>query len=143
MTGAAVYIWHCDQDGAYSMYGQGITRRELPARRPGDGRQRQGDVHEHLPGRVLRSLAAHPLRGVPEPGDGDERREQDRGRRSSRSRQDVCNAVYATDGYSQSVRNLAQTSLQTDKVFSDGVSLQTPTITGNTSGYTAKNLVGV
>jgi hypothetical protein len=52
--------------------------------------------------------------------------------------------VYATDGDSQSVRNLAQTSLQTDMVFSDGVSLQTPTVTGNsTNGYTASFVVGV
>jgi hypothetical protein len=51
---------------------------------------------------------------------------------------DVCTAVYATDGYSQSVGNLAQTSLQRDNVFSDGVSLQTPTISGDTTnGYTA------
>ena len=52
--------------------------------------------------------------------------------------------MYATDGYSQSVRNLAQTSLQTDMVFCDGISLQTPTITGDTTnGYTAKLVVGV
>ena len=57
---------------------------------------------------------------------------------------DVCTAVYATDGYSQSVRNLARTSLQTDMVFRDGVSLQTPTVTGNTTnGYTASLVVGV
>ena len=44
--------------------------------------------------------------------------------------------VFATNGYSQSVKNLAQTSLKTDNVFSDGVSLQTPTMTGSTSaGY--------
>jgi hypothetical protein len=58
--------------------------------------------------------------------------------------QDACQAVYATDGYSQSVRNLAQTSLQRDNVFSDGVSLQTPTISGDTTnGYTAQLVVGV
>src|SRR4051812_48116675 len=24
MPGAAVYVWHCDRDGQYSMYGQGV-----------------------------------------------------------------------------------------------------------------------
>ena len=58
--------------------------------------------------------------------------------------EDVCNAVYATDGYSQSVRNLAQTSLQTDMVFSDGYSLQVPTFTGSpTAGYVATIPVAV
>ena len=44
--------------------------------------------------------------------------------------EDSCNLVYATDGYEQSVTNLARTSLTTDMVFSDGVSQQTPTVAG-------------
>jgi hypothetical protein len=42
----------------------------------------------------------------------------------------TCDQVYATSGYAASVTNLAQTSLATDLVFSDGSSLQVPTITG-------------
>jgi protocatechuate 3,4-dioxygenase beta subunit len=50
---------------------------------------------------------------------------------------DSCNLVYATDGYEQSVTNLARTSLTTDMVFSDGVSQQTPAVTGSvTDGMT-------
>jgi protocatechuate 3,4-dioxygenase beta subunit len=33
--------------------------------------------------------------------------------------EDACSAVYATDGYSESVRNVQQVSLQTDNVFGD------------------------
>jgi len=52
--------------------------------------------------------------------------------------------VFATSGYSASVANLKQVSLATDNVFSDGVSLQTPTITGNaTDGYTVTMTVAV
>ena len=51
-------------------------RRELPARRPGGRRRGLGRVHEHLPGGVLRPLAARPLRGLPEPGRRDQRLEQ-------------------------------------------------------------------
>ena len=70
--------------------------------------------------------------------------EQDRDVAARAPEADVCTAVYATDGYSQSVRNLAQTSLQRDNVFSDGYSLQTPTMSGDaTNGYTAKLVVGV
>jgi protocatechuate 3,4-dioxygenase beta subunit len=42
--------------------------------------------------------------------------------------------VYATGGYEQSVRNLSQTSLDTDNVFSDGYSLQLATVTGSVAG---------
>jgi hypothetical protein len=52
--------------------------------------------------------------------------------------QDACQAVYATDGYSASVRNLAQTSLATDNVFRDGYASQLATVTGSVSaGYAA------
>jgi protocatechuate 3,4-dioxygenase beta subunit len=51
--------------------------------------------------------------------------------------QDVCETVYATDGYDASVANLARVSLDTDMVFSDGYSLQLATVTGSVDdGYT-------
>ena len=49
LKGAAVYVWHCDREGEYSLYSPGVTERELPARRAGVRRRRQGHVHEHLP----------------------------------------------------------------------------------------------
>jgi Dioxygenase len=67
LAGAAVYLWHCNIDGRYSMYDQGHRRRELPARRPAERQRRQARLHEHLPGGVRGSLAAHPLRGLREP----------------------------------------------------------------------------
>ena len=57
---------------------------------------------------------------------------------------DVCNTVYATSGYSASVRNLASISFSTDNVFSDGVTTQLATVTGNVSdGYVATLVVGI
>ena len=40
------------------------SERELPPRRPGGRRQRPGHLPDHLPGRVQRPLAAHPLRSL-------------------------------------------------------------------------------
>jgi protocatechuate 3,4-dioxygenase beta subunit len=58
--------------------------------------------------------------------------------------EDVCNAVYASDGYSQSARNLAETSLARDMVFSDGWSTQLAKLTGSAgSGYVAELSVPV
>ena len=46
--------------------------------------------------------------------------------------------MYATEGYEQSVRNMAQTSLETDNVFSDGAEQQLATMTGSVAdGYVA------
>ncbi len=43
---------------------------------------------------------------------------------------DVCDAVYATDGYGTGVRNLSAVSLDTDNGFRDGWTSQLGTITG-------------
>jgi len=57
---------------------------------------------------------------------------------------DVCTAVYATSGYSASVANFNAISFSTDNVFSDGVTLQLATLTGNvTDGYVAELTVGI
>ena len=57
---------------------------------------------------------------------------------------DACDAVYATAGYESSVRNLAQVSLATDNVFSDGSALELATVTGSVaSGLSASLTVAV
>lgn len=45
--------------------------------------------------------------------------------------EDACELVLATDGYSQSVTNLAQISLESDNVFGDGADQQLGTVTGS------------
>jgi protocatechuate 3,4-dioxygenase beta subunit len=137
LAGAAVYLWHCDINGAYSLYSSGITNENylrgvqetdasgnvtftsiFPAAYSG----RWPHIHfEVYPSLAKATTASDKLRtsqlALPE---------------------DACKTVYATDGYSQSVRNLAQTSLATDNIFSDGYSLQLATITGSvTQGMTA------
>jgi hypothetical protein len=57
---------------------------------------------------------------------------------------DACDVVYATAGYEQSVRNLAQTSLDTDNVFGDGYASQLATTSGTVDSRIAIKLnVGV
>lgn len=52
--------------------------------------------------------------------------------------------MYATSGYAASVTTLAQVSLATDNVFSDGSALQLATVSGSVSGdMTATLTVGV
>ena len=53
-------------------------------------------------------------------------------------------AVFATDGYEQSVRNYAGVSLSSDNVFRDGVELETPTVSGDVAtGFVVTLPVGI
>ena len=143
-AGAAVYAWHCDREGRYSLYSDGVTDQNylrgvqvadeqgrvrftstFPACYPG----RWPHVHFQVfadqasttdgSGPIATSQVALP--------------------------QDVCEQVYATAGYEQSVRALQQVSLSSDGVFGeDSGALQLGTVTGDVdSGYAVTLAVGV
>ena len=114
-------------------------RRELPARRAGDRRRRSGDVHEHLPGVLLGSLAAHPLRGVPEPRRGDERRQQGRHVTAGPARRTPATSCTPPRATSRACATWARCRWRRDNVFSDdGAAQQLATMSGSVAdGYTA------
>ena len=143
LDGAAVYLWHCTRDGSYSIYSQGVTDQNFlrgVQATDGTGKLRFTSIFPgcyagrwpHIHFEVYPSLADATSAGskmitsqiaLPE---------------------DACRLVYATAGYEQSVQNLAQTSLETDMVFSDGFSTQLATATGSPSSAMAITLnVGV
>jgi protocatechuate 3,4-dioxygenase beta subunit len=133
LTGAAVYLWHCDREGRYSLYSEGVTGENYlrgvqeadaagkvtftsvyPAAYSG----RWPHIHfEVYPNLAAATTASGKLRtsqvALPE---------------------DASDKVYATVGYEQSVQNMAQTSLANDNVFSDGYSLQLGKVTGDVAG---------
>ena len=144
LKGAAVYLWHCNRDGEYSLYSPAVANENyLRGVQESDGGGTR-ELREHLSRRLLRPLAAHPLRGVPEPGARPPRPGTKLVTSQIALPEDACKLVYATSGYEQSVQNLAQTSLATDMVFSDGYSTQLGTVTGSVgSGMTVALNVGV
>ena len=77
-AGVAVYVWHCDQAGQYSMYSEAIQNENYLRGVQEADANGKGHLHHDLPGLLLRPLAAHPLRGLPQPGQGHQQREQDR-----------------------------------------------------------------
>lgn len=136
LSGAAVYLWHCDRAGSYSLYSDAaIDENYLRGVQETDA---EGNVEfttifpaayagrwPHMHFEVYPSLAeatssANKLRtsqlALPE---------------------DVCNDVYATaEGYDASVANMQQTPLDGDNVFSDGYSLQMAAVSGSVDdGY--------
>lgn len=143
LEGFAVYLWHCDRDGNYSLYSSGLTAQNylrgvqvsdssgnlsFTSIYPGCYSGRVPHVHFE----VYRTLTAATSAS-------------NRIKTSQFAFPDAAsNAVYATTGYSASVRNMAQISLATDNVFSDGYSLQLASVTGNvTDGYVATLTVAV
>lgn len=141
--GAAVYVWHCDRDGNYSLYSQGIT----------DQNYLRGVQVADADGKVTFTSIFPACYSGRWPHihfevypDVDSITDSTNAIATSQVAllQDVCETVYATSGYEQSVTNLSQTSLATDNVFSDGADLETPAITGDVaSGYVVSMDVGV
>ncbi|GAA4520541.1 intradiol ring-cleavage dioxygenase [Brachybacterium paraconglomeratum] len=129
MEGAAVYLWHCDAEGRYSMYSQGLENETylrgvqitdsagavtFTSILPGCYAGRWPHLHfEVFPdadsivdagNAILTSQIALPEAEARE--------------------------AYALEGYSGSSQNLEQTTLESDNVFSDGHDQQLATFTG-------------
>src|SRR5215218_3055095 len=118
LAGRAVYLWHCDAVGRYSLYTSGVTNQNhlrgvqeanangevtFTSIYPGAYAGRWPHIHfEVYPSLEAATSASGKLRtsqlALPEA---------------------PCKLVYATEGYGQSLQNLAQTSLESDMVFSD------------------------
>lgn len=143
LAGHAIYIWHCSREGAYSLYSNGVTEEDYlrgVQETDANGKVTFTTIYPgcyagrwpHIHFEIYPSLAeATSVKNVLNTS-------------QLAFPEDVCKTVYATDGYSASVRNLSQISLKTDNVFSDGYETQMATLTGDvTNGYTAKLTVGV
>ena len=137
LAGAAVYVWHCDRDGEYSMYSDTVGDENYlrgVQEADADGLVEFTSIFPacyagrwpHIHFEVYRSLAEATSAGSK--------------LRTSQIAipQDVCEEVYGgAEGYDQSVTNLAQVSLDSDMVFADGHSLQLGNVTGSLDdGYT-------
>ena len=136
LVGAAVYLWHCDRSGRYSLYSSGVEDENYLrgiAKTDGTGTAWFQTIYPacysgrwpHIHFEVYASVAKAVSNGAMPKA--------------------VCDKVYATSGYSASVRNLSQISLSTDNVFSDDKAIhQLPTVTGSVAkGYVANLTVGI
>jgi protocatechuate 3,4-dioxygenase beta subunit len=144
LAGAAVYLWHCDQAGRYSLYSEGATEENYlrGVQEAGtDGVVTFTSIFPaaysgrwpHIHFEVFASLA-----------------DATDGSRAVTTSQvalpeDVCDLVYETDGYDASTRNMDQTSLTSDNVFGDdGAVHQLATVTGSVdAGFVATLAVPV
>lgn len=141
LAGYAIYIWHCDQDGLYSLYTvadqnylRGVQETDANGKVtfqsifPGAYLGRWPHIHFEMfssltgatsaSGKVATSQLALP--------------------------EDACNLAYVAAGYEQSGANMPQTTLSSDNVFSDGVSAQMATVSGSVeAGFVAQLTIGI
>lgn len=144
LAGYAIYLWHCTQDGNYSVYtSNNIADNYLRGVQATDA---SGTVtfttvvpgcyagrmpHMHL--EVYPSLAA-----------------ASNARNKVKTTQlafptALLSSIYSSNaGYSASVRNLASITFATDNVFSDGTDLEMTTMQANTGGgYAARITISI
>ena len=146
LAGYAIYLWHCDRSGNYSMYSSGVTAENYL--RGVQVTDSNGEVTftsifpacysgrwPHIHFEVFANLAA--ATSLPA---------SDQVRTSQLALpKAACDAVFATTGYSASVANLAGVSLTSDGVFGNDAGVtQLATVTGSVSaGYAATLTVGI
>jgi protocatechuate 3,4-dioxygenase beta subunit len=143
LAGHAVYLWHCDRDGLYSLYSGGVTAQNYlrgVQETDGAGKLRFTSIFPgcyagrmpHVHFEVYPSLATA--------ASGAQRLKTSQ----FTFPMATLNEAYRASGYAASVRKLAQASYATDAVFSDGSSLQMATVTGNvTDGYVVTVTIAV
>ena len=142
LAGRAVYIWHCDRAGGYSLYSAGVTNQNylrgvqeadasgkvsFTSIFPGCYSGRWPHIHfevypslaaaTNVANRVATSQIALP--------------------------KSACDAAYATAGYESSIGNLSRISLATDMVFSDGSALELASVSGSVAGFTSSLTVAL
>lgn len=144
LAGHAVYLWHCDRDGNYSMYSSAVADENylrgvqetdaegrvtfttiFPGCYPGRWPHMHFEVFPSLAAATSGSNSIHTSQlALPEA---------------------TCAEVYATADYAASATNLGQISLASDNVFSDdGAAQQLASTTGEVAGgYAATLTVGV
>ncbi|GAA1572782.1 hypothetical protein GCM10009789_27910 [Kribbella sancticallisti] len=144
LPGAAVYLWHCDAEGRYSLYDdeigdenylRGVQAADAQGKVtfttvfPGAYSGRWPHIHFEVYSSLSEATAA--------------------GKISATSQlalpAEACNAVYASSGYDGSAQNMSRTSLENDNVFrDDGAEHQLAATTGSVQeGYVARLTVGV
>ncbi|MFK0007614.1 intradiol ring-cleavage dioxygenase [Paenarthrobacter sp. NPDC090520] len=138
LAGAAVYAWHCDRNGKYSLYDSGLENenylrgvQETDANGqltfitiyPGAYNGRWPHIHFEVFESLTNTSSAGQVLAVSQIA----------------LTEAACNEVYASSGYESSAKNFPNTTLTSDNVFGDdGGIYQLATMSGSVAGgYTA------
>lgn len=143
-AGAAVYVWHCDRDGNYSLYSDAVLDQNYLRGVQVAGADGKVTFTSIFPACYSGRWPHIHFEVYPDQGSI-----ADNSKVIATSQvaipKDVCEAVYATTGYETSVRTVSQVSLSSDNVFGeDSGALQLGMVSGDVaSGFTVTLAVGV
>jgi protocatechuate 3,4-dioxygenase beta subunit len=138
LAGAAVYAWHCDREGRYSMYDSGLRKENylrgvqaadangqvtFKTIYPGAYNGRWPHIHFEVFESMSNATAAGQVLAVSQIA----------------LTEAACKEVYASAGYESSAENFPRTTLKSDNVFgNDGGIYQLATMSGSVAaGYAA------
>jgi protocatechuate 3,4-dioxygenase beta subunit len=144
LSGYAIYLWHCDAQGRYSIYNSAIaSENHLRGVQPTDS-SGQASFQTIYPGCYsgrMPHMHFEVYRSTTTATSFSNKLKTSQ----LAFPNDISASVYSGNSlYSASVSNFASISFATDNVFSDGTTTEMTTVTGNaTDGYTATITVGV
>ncbi|MBI5717790.1 MAG: intradiol ring-cleavage dioxygenase [Burkholderiales bacterium] len=144
LAGYAIYLWHCDAAGRYSMYSSGVTAENYLRGVQATGSDGTATFTTIVPGCYSGRMPHMHFEVYRSTGTATQYTNKLRTSQIAFPT-DVCSAVYnGSSLYSASITNLARISFATDNIFSDGYSTQLATVTGDlTNGYVARLQVGI
>ncbi|MBL8345896.1 MAG: intradiol ring-cleavage dioxygenase [Rubrivivax sp.] len=144
LSGYAIYLWHCDAAGRYSMYSSGVTAENYLRGVQATGSDGTATFSTIVPGCYSGRMPHMHFEVYRSTGTASQYTNKLRTSQIAFPI-DICSAVYnGSSLYSASVANLARFSFATDNVFSDGVTTQLATVTGDlANGYVARLQVGI
>lgn len=143
LSGYAIYLWHCDRLGRYSLYSSGITGENYLRGVQVTGSDGTVTFTTIFPGCYSGRMPHMHFEVYPSVSAATSYANKVKTSQIAFPT-DVCSTVYALSTYSSSLTNFNQISFATDNIFSDGYSTQLATVTGSTAaGYAAALTVGI
>ena len=143
LDGYAIYLWHCDALGRYSMYSSGATAENYLRGVQATDSSGQATFQTIFPGCYsgrMPHMHFEVYRSTTTATSFSNKLKTSQ----LAFPNEISTAVYADSRYSGSATNFAKVSFATDGIFSDGYSLEMTTLTGDaTNGYTATITVGI
>ncbi len=143
LAGYAVYIWHCTDDGKYSMYSDGLKDEDFLRGVQASDSAGNVQFNSIFPGCYAGRWPHIHFEIYPslEKATGAENKIKTSQLALPEA---ACREVYAQSGYDSSIANLNNISLDSDNVFGDGHELQMAEVSGNAQqGYSVHLKVGI
>jgi protocatechuate 3,4-dioxygenase beta subunit len=143
LSGFAIYLWHCDRDGLYSMYDTAVADENYLRGVQATDSSGVATFTTIYPGCYLGRMPHMHFEVFASANSATSFSNKLRTSQVAFPN-DVSNTVYASSGYAASAANFARISFAADNVFSDGVEDQLSSVTGSVDeGFVATLTIGI